>query len=314
MASLERIAGIDVSKLHLDLHLLPQGKAQRFPNEPPGIQDLIELLKTASLQLVVLEATGGYEIPLAAELAEAALPVAVVNPLQVRHYAKAMGLLAKTDAIDASVLARFGQATGLEPRPVPTPQEQAIKDFVARRRQLVGMRTAEKNRLEQARSDEVRQSVQGVLNALISQILLIDKRLRKLIRNSPLWRDKDQLLQSVKGIGPTTSCLLLAALPELGKLNRRQIASLVGVAPMNHDSGQLRGKRMIRGGRHDVRSALYMAALSASRYNPDIRAFYQRLRDAGKCPKLALTACVRKLLIILNAILKTNLPYRGAIA
>lgn len=306
-----RIAGIDVSKHRFDVCLLPEAQARQFTTDAPGIQALVEFLNNASLQLIVLEATGGYELTLSAELVAAGLPVAVVNPRQIRDYAKAMGLLAKTDAIDASVIAHFGLAVQPQCRAMPTPEEQAIKDLMARRRQLVAMRTAESNRLEHARSFEIRQSVHLVLNTLIRQIAEIDKRMNKTIKNSPIWREKDQLLQSVPGIGPTTSQMLLAALPELGQLNRRQIASLVGVAPMNHDSGQCRGKRMIRGGRTDVRTALYMPALVAARHNPLIRTFYQRLRASGKCAKVALTACIRKLLILLNAILKTKQPYRG---
>lgn len=311
---MSRIAGIDVSKHRFDVHLLPEAEASQFATDAAGVEALVDSLRSAAPQLIVLEATGGYELTLSAELVAAGLPVVVVNPRQIRHFAKALGLLAKTDAIDASVIARFGLSVQPQCRTMPTPQEQQIKELMARRRQLVAMRTAENNRLEHARSYPVRQSVQLVINALVSQILQIDKRMNKIIRNSPIWREKDQLLQSVPGVGPHTSQMLLAALPELGQLNRRQIASLVGVAPMNHDSGQLRGKRMIQGGRSDVRTALYMPALVASRHNPEIRAFYQRLRAAGKCAKVALTACIRKLLILLNAILKTKQPYRGAIA
>jgi transposase len=311
---MSHIAGIDVSKHRFDVCVLPEAEARQFSTDASGIQDLLDFLNNSSLQLVVLEATGGYELTLSAELLAAGLPVAVVNPRQVRDYAKALGLLAKTDAIDASVIARFGQAVQPQCRPLPTPEEQAIKELMARRRQLVAMRTAESNRLEHARSFDIRQSVRRVLNLLIGQIAEIDKRLHKTIKNSPVWRQKDQLLQSVPGIGPTTSQMLLATLPELGQLNRRQIAALVGVAPMNQDSGQWRGKRMIRGGRCDVRTALYMPALVASRHNPQIRAFYQRLRQENKAAKVALTACIRKLLILLNAILKTNQPYRGATA
>lgn len=308
---MSRIAGIDVAKAHLDVHLLPQDQSFRCSTEAQGLSQLIERLRQAASELVVMEATGGYQSRIAAALTAEGIQVAVVNPRQVRDFAKALGLLAKTDAIDARVIARFGLAIQPQCRPMPDEQELAIKELMARRQQLVKMKTAESNRLEHARSYPVRQSIQFILNTLTRQIQEIDDDLGKTIRNSPIWREKDQLLQSVPGIGPLTSRMLLSCLPELGRLNRRQIASLVGVAPMNHDSGTLRGKRMIRGGRADIRTALYMPALVAARYNPGIRSFYLRLRAAGKTAKVALTACMRKLLILLNAILKTNQPYRG---
>lgn len=308
---MSKIAGIDVAKSHWDVHLLPQEQAFGCNADAGGLAQLIQRLLQAAPELVVMEATGGYQANLAAALTAEGLKVAVVNPRQVRDYAKAMGLLAKTDLIDARVIARFGQAVQPQCRVLPEEEELAIKELMARRQQLVKTRVAESNRLEHARSYRVRQSIQRLVNLITTEINEIDEELDKTIRNSPIWREKDQLLQSVPGIGPNTSRMLLSCLPELGKLNRRQIASLVGVAPMNHDSGTLRGKRMIRGGRADVRTALYMPALVAARHNPKIRAFYSRLRASGKSAKLALTACIRKLLILLNAILKTNQPYRG---
>jgi transposase len=308
------VAGIDVAKDHLDVHLLPQEQAFSCARDAQGLEALARQLRQAAPELVVMEATGGYQLAVVAALTAEGFKVAVVNPRQVRDFAKAMGLLAKTDKIDAYAISRFGQAVQPQCRPLPDEQEQVIKELMARRGQLIKMKTAESNRLEHARAYRVRQGITMMMNAIQRQIDKIDEDLDKTIRNSPIWRQKDQLLQSVPGVGPQTSRMLLAALPELGQLNRRQIASLVGVAPMNHDSGTLRGKRMIRGGRADVRTALYLPALVAARYNPQVRTFYRRLRDNGKAAKVAITACIRKLLILLNAILKTKQPYRGVTA
>jgi transposase len=308
---MSRIAGIDVAKGHLDVHLLPQEQSFHCATDAQGLCVLIEQLTQAAPELVVLEATGGYQTAIAAELTAAGFRVAVVNPRQVRDFAKALGLLAKTDRIDAYVIARFGLAVQPHCRAMPDELEQAVRELMARRQQLVKMRTAESNRLEHARAYRVRQGITRMMNAIQRQIEEIDEDIDKTVRNSPIWKEKDQLLQSVPGIGPNTSRMLLSCLPELGKLNRRQIASLVGVAPMNHDSGTLRGKRRIRGGRTDVRTALYMPALVAARHNPAIRAFYRRLRDSGKNAKVAITACIRKILVLLNAILKTKQPFRG---
>lgn len=311
---MSRIAGIDVAKGHLDVHLLPQEQSFRCTTDAQGLAKLVERLMAATPDLVVMEATGGYQTAIAAELTAAGFKVAVVNPRQVRDFAKALGLLAKTDAIDAYVIARFGLAVQPQCRAMPDEQELAVKELMARRGQLVKMRTAESNRLEHARSSDVANSIHQVIRTIEKLIEKIDRDLDRRIRNSPIWHEKDQLLQSVPGVGPNTVRMLLSCLPELGQLNRRQIASLVGVAPMNHDSGMYRGKRMIRGGRTDVRTALYMPALVATRYNPIIRVFYLRLRADGKSAKLAITACIRKLLVMLNAILKTKQPYRGVIA
>ena len=311
---MSRIAGIDVAKEHLDVHLLPQEQSFRCSTDSEGLAELIQRLTAAAPDMAVLEATGGYQTAIAAELTAAGFKVAVINPRQIRDFAKALGLLAKTDKIDAYAIARFGLAVQPQCRAMPSEQELIIKELMARRGQLVKMRTAENNRLEHARSSDVANSIHDVVRTIEKLIGKIDRDLDRRIRNSPIWHEKDQLLQSVPGVGPNTVRMLLSCLPELGQLNRRQIAGLVGVAPMNHDSGSLRGKRMIRGGRVDVRTALYMPALVATRYNPAIRTFYLRLRAEGKSAKLAITACIRKLLVMLNAILKTKQPYRGVTA
>ena len=306
--------GLDVSKSYIDLHQLPQDRSARFEYDPEGISKLVGYLKRRKPTLVVIEATGGYETKVAAELASAGLSVAVVNPRHVRNFARALGKLAKTDSIDAAVLARFAQDVRPEARKLPDPEEQALKAFVARRRQLVDMLVAEKNRLYRATSKSVIDSLKRTINFIQDQIDDLDKEIKTTIQNSPIWREKDNLLQSVPGIGDKTSYVLLAQLPELGRLNRRQIASLVGVAPMNRDSGFLRGKRMITGGRKAVRNALYMAATAARRFNPIIKTFYLRLREAGKSFKVAITACMRKLVVILNSMLKSLNPFKQSFA
>jgi transposase len=301
--------GIDVAKEHVDVHLLPSGEAFRHPNDPAGIASLVHRLQAAKPALIVLEATGGYESLVAADVAAADLAVAVVNPRQVRDFAKALGLLAKTDAIDARVLALFAERVQPAARTPPDEREVRLRALVTRRHQLISMRTAELNRRAHANA-EVRQSIDRVVQLLNLQLEEIEHAIDGTIRHSPLWHDKDLTLQSVPGVGPGTSRTLLAALPELGCLNRRQIASLVGLAPFNRDSGRWRGQRSIWGGRAEVRSALYMATLAAVRCNPVIRPFYQRLRAVGKKAKVALTACMRKLLVILNAMLRTQQPWQ----
>ncbi|MFC1537303.1 IS110 family transposase [Gemmatimonadota bacterium] len=306
--------GLDVSKSYIDLHQLPQERAARFEYDQEGIIKLVSFLKRRKPALIVMEATGGYESKVAAELASSGLSVAVVNPRQVRNFARALGRLAKTDAIDAAVLARFAQDVRPEARKLPGPEEQALRAFVARRRQLVDMLVAEKNRFSRATSKSVIASLHRTINFIQSQIDDLDDDIKSTIQNSPVWREKDDMLKSVPGIGDKTSCTLLAQLPELGRLNRRQIASLVGVAPMNRDSGMLRGKRMITGGRKTVRNALFMATTAARRFNPTIKVFYLRLRAAGKSYKVALTACMRKLLVILNAMLKNQNSFKQSFA
>lgn len=306
--------GIDISKDHLDLHQLPQDRAARFEANPEGIGKLITYLKRRKPTLIVIEATGGYETRIAAELAAAKLNVAVVNPRQVRNFARALGILAKTDSIDARVLARFAQDVRPEPRPLPDEQELALKALVKRRRQLVEMLVAEKNRLNRVTSKTVRENLKQTIEFLNQRIADLDKQIAETVKNSPVWREKDNLMQSVPGIGAKTSHTLMALLPELGKLNRRQIASLVGVAPLNRDSGKFRGRRMISGGRKSVRNALYMGTLAAIRCNPMISSFYLRLRQDGKEFKVAITACMRKLLIILNAMLKNHIAFKQSLA
>jgi len=300
--------GIDVAKAQLDVAVRPTGESWSLSNDEAGIAQLVARLGGLSTVLVVLEATGGMELPLVAALAATKLPVVVVNPRQVRDFARATGKLAKTDTIDAQVLAHFGEAVRPTPRPLPDAQAQALGALLTRRRQIVGMLTAEKNRFSKA-SPSVRQGIQRHITWLEGEVSKLDKDLEDALRTSPLWREKEQLLRSVPGVGRVVSVTLLAELPELGSLDRRQIAALVGVAPLNRDSGTLRGRRMVWGGRARLRAALYMAALVATRYNPVIALFYHRLCSAGKAKKVALTACMRKLLTILNAMLKHRTPW-----
>ena len=293
--------GIDVSKDRLDVAVEPGGEAWQTTNDLPGIAGLVERLLALQPTTVILEATGGYELPLTGALLAACLPVVVVNPRQVRDFARATGQLAKTDAIDARVLARFGGAVRHELRPLPDEATQELAALVARRRQLVEMLTAEKNRLRLA-ARAVRRDIQQHIRWLERRLSDLDGDLAQQVRSSPSWRERDDLLQSVPGIGPVSSVTFLAQLPELGRLNRKEIAALVGVAPLNRDSGTLRGRRTIWGGRAHVRATLYMATLTATRHNPVIRSFYTRLLAAGKPKKVALVACMRRLLTVLNAI------------
>ncbi len=301
--------GIDVAKDYLDVAMRPGNKPERWHNNEAGIASLVQPLADLQPALIVMEATGGLEFPVAAALAVAGLPVAIVNARQVRDFAKATGQLAKTDRIDAQMLARFAEAVKPEPRPLPDAQAQALAALMARRRQVVEMLTAEKNRLHQAVA-AVRPRLKAHIVWLEQELDDLDGNLSQLIRESPVWREKESLLRSVKGVGPVVARTLLCDLPELGSLSHKQIAKLVGVAPLNRDSGQMRGRRQVWGGRGTVRAALYMAALAASRSNPVIRAFHQRLLAAGKPKKVALTACMHKLLIILNAMLKHGTPWQ----
>ncbi len=301
--------GIDVAKEWLDIAARPEGAAWRARNDAAGISALVGQLVERAPQLVVLEATGGLETALAAALTAAALPVVIVNPRQVRDFARATGQLAKTDAIDARVLAQFGEAVGPEPRPLPEAATRELAALMARRRQVVEMLTAEKNRLRSA-ARPVRRDIQQHIHWLERRLAGLDDDLGKTIREHAGWTDRDRVLRSTPGIGPVSSCTLLANLPELGRLNRKEIAALVGVAPLNRDSGTLRGRRTIWGGRSHVRSALYMATLVGVRHNPVLRAFYERLLAAGKPKKVALTASMRKLLTILNAMARTNTTWQ----
>ncbi len=305
--------GIDVAKARLDIALRPAGPQWAAANNETGIADLVARMQAVQPALVVLEATGGRELAVAAALATAGLPVAVVNPRQVRDFARAIGQLAKTDALDAQVLARFAEVVRPQPRPLPDAQAQEFAALLARRRQLVGMLTAERQRLDTA-TMAVRAHIARHIAWLEHELADLDGLLRERVQASPLWRAQEDLLRSVPGIGPTTAFTLLAELPELGRLDRKAIAALVGVAPLSCESGTWRGKRIVWGGRARVRTALYMAALVASRHNPVIAAFYQRLCAAGKPKKLALVACMHKLLTILNAIVRHGTPWQVASA
>ena len=299
----EVYVGIDVSAKQLDVAIRPTGEARQYTNDPEGIASIMDRIVPLAPSGVVLEATGGFEMLVAGELELAGLPISLVNPRQVRNFARATGRLAKTDAIDAQVLAQFAEAVKPPVRPLPDADTRELRALVDRRRQLLEMVTSERNRLRLA-SKRVRPLIQEHIRWLKQQADDLDKDIAKLIRSSPIWRAQEDLLRSAPGVGPVLSSVLLTHLPELGSLNRGQVAALVGVAPLNRDSGAFRGKRSVWGGRTAIRSALYMAALVATRYNPVIKAFYQRLRAAGKPAKVALTACMRKLLIILNSMLK----------
>ena len=302
---------IDVAKTRLAVALRPSGEHWTAPNDDTGISDLVQRLKSLQPTLVVLEATGGLEIPVTAALAAAEVPLAVINPRQVRDFAKAVGQLAKTDALDAHLLARFAEVIRPASRPLPDAQAQALSALLARRSQVVSMLVAEQQRLGTT-LPPVRPRVEAHIAWLRQELADIDRDLRQTIRSSPVWREKDDLLRSVPGIGPVLSTTLVAELPELGALDRKQIAALVGVAPLNCESGILRGRRIIWGGRSRVRAALYMATLVAIHHNPVIRQFYERLCAAGKAKKVALTACLHKLLIILNAIVRQRLPWQAS--
>jgi transposase len=301
--------GIDVAKAQLELACRPSGEAGRVTNDEEGIRELVARCEALAPTLIVCEATGGYEAALVAALATAGLPVVIANPRQVRDFAKATGHLAKTDAIDAQVLALFAERVRPEPRPLPDEAAQALDALLTRRRQLVEMLVAERNRLLIARP-AVRRDLQQHIRFLERRLREADDDLHTAVKASPAWRVKDDLLQSVPGVGRVVSLTLLAELPELGRLTHKEIAALVGVAPLNRESGTLRGKRLVYGGRAPVRAVLYMAALVASRRNPVIRTFYERLRTAGKPAKVALTACMRKLLVILNAIARSGTPWQ----
>jgi len=301
-------AGIDVAKDRMDIAVHVSGEHRSFANDEGGIDQAIAYLRELAPALVVLEATGGIELPLVASLAAASLPVVVVNPRQVRDFAKSTGKLAKTDILDARVLAHFAAAIHPQPRPLANAQTQELGAILSRRRQLIGMLVAEKNRFRTAHGD-IRQHIQEHIAWLEKGLANIDSDLKQKVQKSPLWQEKDNLLRSVPGVGQVVSVTLLAELPELGTLNRREIAALVGVAPLNRDSGAFRGKRTVWGGRARVRATLYMAALVATRHNPVISHFYQRLCTAGKAKKVALTACMRKLLTILNAMMRSHVPW-----
>ena len=309
----EIFVGIDVSKAWLDVAVHERKETYRFNNDEMGIASLRKVLKKLNPQLIVLEPTGGFEMLVVAELSQASLPVAVVNGKRVRDFAKATGQIAKTDKLDARVLAHFAAAIRPEVRKLRTEEEEQLTALLTRRRQILDMLTVEKNRLVTVRA-QMRPALQDHIHWLSNNLKELDQEIEEFVKGSPLWKEKDGLLQSVPGVGPVTSATMLGMLPELGLLNRQEIAALVGVAPLNKDTGNKQGKRRIYGGRADVRSVLYMAALSAKKYNPFIRTFYERLIRHGKEKKVALTACMRKLLVILNAMVRTNQPWRSQTA
>jgi transposase len=297
--------GVDVSKDRLDVAVAPSGESMGFANSEDGIALLADFIKPHNPALVLFEATGGWEMNAVRHLAAKRLPLVVINPRQVRDFAKATGQLAKTDAIDARILARFAEAVKPEVRSLKPLELQKLEALNNRRRQIVEMITAEQNRRVSA-PEWIRPDIEELIAILKKRLAAIDRDLNKLIRKSPLWREKDKILQSFPGVGPVTASTMIAALPELGTLNRRQIAALVGVAPLNCDSGTHKGKRKIWGGRGDIRSVLYMCAMTAARCNPVIRELYQRLLRAGKPNKVARTACMRKVLVILNAMMRSK--------
>jgi len=305
----KEFVGIDVSKDTLDAATHFTNRHWHFTNSEAGIGQLIQRLGELVIALVVMESTGGYETLLAYAFKKAGFPCAVVNPREVRDFARATKKLAKTDRIDARVLAHFAAAIKPEPRSLSDEQTQELEAIITRRRQVIEMLTAEKNRLHLSRKP-VREAIGAHIDYLEKELEQIDSELKGRIEESPIQRDKYNLLQSVPGVGPNLSATLIIELPELGILNRREIAALVGVAPLNRDSGTYRGKRCVWGGRPQVRAALYMAALVAARFNPVIRRLYERLCEAGKAKKVALVACMRKLLTILNSILKHHVPWR----
>jgi transposase len=305
--------GIDVSKSGLDVAVHEQAEVWRVSNEAAGLASLVKTLKKLKPQLIVLEPTGGFEMLVVAELSRAGLPVAVVNAKRVRDFAKATGQFAKTDKLDARVLAHFAAAVRPEVRSLRSEEEEQLTALLTRRRQVLEMLTVEKNRRVTVRA-KMKADLEAHIHWLSNHLKELDGEIEDFVKGSPLWKEKDTLLQSVPGVGPVTSATMLGMLPELGLLNRQKIAALVGVAPLNKDSGRKQGKRRIFGGRGDVRSVLYMAALSAKKHNPFIRTFYNRLIQHGKEKKVALTACMRKLLVILNAMLRTNQPWRSQTA
>ena len=306
--------GIDVAKATLDLHVLSSGQTQTLPNTQAGREELQKLLPDPATCRIVLEATGGYEREIVADLLDAGYHVAVINPKRARDFARALGLVAKTDRIDARVLALF--ADKVQPAPIEkTPEKQAeIQQLVARRRQLIDLKTQESNRWDVTHAKAARKSIQAVINTLEAEIHGIEKVIEALLESDDDWQNKVQLIRSVPGLGNVTATTVIADVPEIGKLNRQQISALIGLAPFNRDSGAMKGKRSIGGGRKSVRCVLYMAAMAARRSNPVIKAFAQRLAQHGKPFKVVITACMRKLLVILNSIVKSGRPWTTSLA
>jgi len=306
------VVGIDVSKDRLDVCVLPAGEAFVVPRDGEGLEVLTARLSALRPKMVAVEATGGFEATVAAAIGGAGLPLVIVNPAQVRAFAQAMGRRAKTDPIDAAVIARFVEAVKPEVRPLPSAAEQLLADLVTRRRQIVQMIGAEKQREKRQLQPRLKRSIARLVGALTKELGELDRQIDDEIRGTPAWQAKEDLLRSMPGVGPVVSRTLLAELPELGRLDRRQIAALAGLAPWTRQSGKWKGKSFIGGGRASVRTALFMAALVAARHNPVLRAFHQRLIDAGKPKLVALTATARKLLTILNTMVKTQTPWSHA--
>lgn len=302
--------GIDVSQERLDVGVWPSGQTFSEPHDRAGIERLAKRLAGMKPRLVVLESTGGMEVAMALELGEQGVAYRIVNPRQVRDFAKGMGILAKTDRLDSLALARWAESKKPEPKALPDADRRELKALVMRRAQLIESKTAEENRLRLATVREVRKSLKASIAWLKRQIAQLDRELGRTVKANPFFKEQSDLLESVPGVGPNTARMLIAALPELGTLNRQKIAGLVGVAPLNKDSGKTTGKRVCWGGRAEVRSSLYMAALVGIRHNPVLRALYLRLRAKGKAAKVALMACMRKLLLILNAMVRANTPWR----
>ncbi len=311
MNSPDGFIGMDVSKDTLEVAVRPTEEKMNFANQEDGISRMVDFVKSFCPRLIVLEATGGLEKAVVCALAVRELPVVVVNPRQVRDFARSKGILAKTDKIDAGVIAQFAEAIRPEVRPLKTEEAQKLDALLSRRRQILQMLTAEKNRLQSA-PVWTRKDIQKHIRWLEKNLDELNQDLDRMVKESPIWRAKDEILQSAKGVGPVLSVTLISQLPELGTLKGKKIAALVGVAPLNRDSGKFRGRRTIWGGRSEVRSVLLMATRIAIRFNPVIRAFYERLQKAGKVRKVAETACMRKLLMILNAMLKNNTSWQTA--
>jgi transposase len=304
--------GIDVSKDHLDIAVRPGGEAFTVERNAAGVEQLAERLRTLSPHVVALEATGGFETVAAATLAAAGLPVVIVNPAQVRAFAKAIGQRAKTDPIDAAVIAHFAEATKPQVRPLPDEATRLLADLVARRRQIVEMIGAERQREKRMTVPHLRKSIARLIKALEKELAGLNTDIDDAVRGSPVWREKEDLLKSVPGVGPIIASTLIAELPELGRCGRRQIAALAGLAPFTRRSGQWRGKSFIGGGRQAVRTALFMGAMVAKQHNPVLKAFFDRLVAAGRPKMIALIAVARKLLTILNAVLRDNRPWQTA--
>lgn len=310
MSDVKRVIGIDVAKEKLDIASRPEKESWTIANREEKFSSLVDKFVKISPDLIVLEATGGLEIPVASALGAAGLPVVIINPRQIRDFAKATGKLAKTDRIDADIIAHFGESIKPEIRPLKDEQTQELAEILTRRRQLVDMMTAEKNRLPTVRT-KIKKDIEKHIKWLEKRIKDCEGDLEKRIKHSPIWRKQDEIVKSVPGVGPVLSLALLTGLPELGKLENRKISALVGVAPFNRDSGKYKGTRAIWGGRANVRSVLYMATLVAVRFNPVIKQFHDRLINAGKKPKVAIVASMRKLIIILNAMVKNGTTWQN---